>query len=117
MAAIAARQQRRDAANGDTAIEPLRSIRRHLQIILAVALRGQVLERNLELLGQHLGDRFCAPVRKRQVVLARADGIRVAFDQEDLVWIAADDAHHGARDAIELVDIRWDRRPTSRIRS
>ena len=59
--------------------------RRHLQILLAIALRRQVLRRNLKLLGQDHRHRFGAPVRQRQVVVVGADRVGVAFDQEHLV--------------------------------
>ncbi len=74
----------------DAAVRALRTLRLHLQILLAIALRRQVLRRHLELLGENLGDRFRTPVRQRQVVDVGADRIGVAFDQEHLARVALD---------------------------
>ena len=58
----AAREQRRDPAHGDAPVRLLGPLRRDLQILLAVALRGQVFRRHVELLRQRDGDRFRAAV-------------------------------------------------------
>ena len=61
-------EQRRDAADGDAPVDAARSVGLFLQILLAVALRGQVFRRHLELLGQQLGGGFGAAIRQRQIV-------------------------------------------------
>src|SRR6478609_1340105 len=44
--------QRRDAAHRDAAVGALGTLRRHLEVLLAVALGDEVLGRHLELLGE-----------------------------------------------------------------
>src|SRR6266545_7109618 len=51
-------EQRRDASHSDAAILTLRRVGRNLEILLAVALRHQVLGRNLETLAQGECGRF-----------------------------------------------------------
>jgi hypothetical protein len=46
----ASRQQRCDPANGDAPVQALRLLRLHLEIILTVSLRHEVLERHIEFL-------------------------------------------------------------------
>jgi hypothetical protein len=57
-------QQRRDTAHGDTAVLLVGSLHRHLELLLTVALRGQVFGRNLELFGQRNRNRLRAAVRE-----------------------------------------------------
>src|SRR5262249_61354381 len=68
-------QERRDAAHRDATIGSLRSLGLHLEILLAVTLRGKVLRRDAELFAEHQRDRLCPTIRQRQVVNVRPDGI------------------------------------------
>src|SRR5262249_2599353 len=99
---IAAGEQRRNAADGDAPVDAARSRRLLLQILRAVALRGQVLRRDPELLRQQLGGRLRAPVRQRQIVGVVAGGIGVALDQEHLARIALDGLVESVRDRLQL---------------
>ena len=67
-----------------------RSVGLLLQILLAVALRRQVLRRHTELLGQQFGRGLRAAIRQRQIVDVVADRVGVAFDQEHLARVALD---------------------------
>ena len=58
-----------------------------LQVLLAVALRGQVFRRHVELLRQQRGRGFGAAIRQRQIVDVVADRVGVALDQEHLARI------------------------------
>src|SRR3954447_2882067 len=57
-------QQRRNTAHGDTAVLLVGSLHWHLELLLTVALRRQVLGRNLELFGQSSRNRLRAAVRE-----------------------------------------------------
>src|SRR6266516_1950029 len=83
-------EQRRDAPNGDAAVFPRGPGRLYLELLGAVALRGQILGRHLEILAEDDGDGFGATVRKRQIVDVVADRVGVALHQEHLVGIALD---------------------------
>jgi hypothetical protein len=48
--------------------------------LLAVALRGQVLGRDAEAVGERVGDGLRPAVGQRQVVDVGADGVRVTLD-------------------------------------
>src|SRR6266536_3351980 len=83
-------QERRDAPNGDAAVFPRGPGSLYLELLGAVALRGQILGRHLEILAEDDGDGFGATVRKRQIVDVVADRVGVALHQEHLVGIALD---------------------------
>ena len=87
---------------GDPAVAALRPGRVDLGILLAVALRDEVLRRHPELVGENGCHRLGAPVRQGEIVLFGADQIGVALEQEDRLLIAVDDAVHRARDRLEL---------------
>lgn len=87
-------QQRRDAAEGNPPIGALGSTGLDFQVLLTVPLGCEVLWRNFKLIRQDDGNRLCAPVRKRKVVLIGANRVRMAFDQKDLVGALLKDAHN-----------------------
>src|SRR5262245_40821201 len=63
-ALVLAGEQRRDAAHGDAAVGAFRHLRRHLEILLAVALRRQVLGRDAEALRERERRGFGAAIRQ-----------------------------------------------------
>ena len=60
--------------------------------MLPIALSGQVLRWNSELLRQHKGNRLGATVRQREIIDVGADSVGMAFNQEDLLRISRDRA-------------------------
>src|SRR5947199_10029315 len=72
-------EQRCNTAYRDAAVLHLGGLRRNLQILLAVALRGEILRRDLEALGEGERGRLGAAVRQRQIVDVGADCVGVAF--------------------------------------
>src|SRR5258705_8086220 len=78
----AAIEQWRDVADGDAPVDTARSVGLLLEVLLAIALRCQVLRRHAELLRQQGRGGFGAAVRQRQIVDVIADRVGVALDQE-----------------------------------
>src|ERR1700716_3699512 len=85
-------EQRRDATYGHAAVGPFRSVGWDLQILLAIALRGEIFRRHRELLGQRDGNGLGTPIGQRQIVHVRADRVGVTFDQKDLARIVLNGA-------------------------
>ena len=85
---------------------PFLVLGRHQQEFLAVADGFQRAEGQAELLHQHPLQRDGAALGEKLVGGGRADGVRMALDEEDGAATAAQDAVHGAGDLVHLAVFR-----------
>ncbi len=99
------RQERSDAAELHAAIADLRSLGVDEQILLAIPLRDEVLRRNVELVGEHAGNRFRPAVREREIILVRADRIGVTLDEEHFIGTVAQNPLNRLGDDRQAVDL------------
>ncbi len=99
---LSAVEQRRDVADGDAPVDRARPVDLLLQVLLAIALRGQVFRRHVELLRQQGRRRFGAAVRQRQIVDVVADRVGVALDQEHRARIFLDRPVEAVGDRLQL---------------
>src|ERR1700722_8050725 len=109
----AAAEQRRDAADGDAAVDLARPVGLFLRILRTVALRGQVFRGHSELLCQQFGRGFGAPVRQREIVDRSADRIGMALDYEYHARIAWNCAVETVRDHLQPRRLVWRNFPRS----
>jgi hypothetical protein len=99
------REERRDPANGHAAIARLVPVGLNREESLTVALCDEVLRRNSVFVGEDDGDALGAAIGEAEVVDLGADRIGVAFDEENLVWIALEETVHGPGEAVEFADL------------
>ena len=79
-----------------------RSVGLLFQVLLAIALRGQVFRRHAELLRQQCGRGFGAAIRQRQIVDVGADRVGMALDQEYRARVGRDRAVEPVGDRLQL---------------
>ena len=79
----------------------------HLEILLAVALGGQVLRRDGKDVGQRFGHRLGPPVGQGKVGDVGADRVGVALDEEGLRRVLGQDLLHRLGDRIEPRDFAF----------
>ncbi len=80
-------EKRRDASDNHTPVPAFRPVRWDKQELLAVALGYKVFSWHAELLRQHIRDPLRPSIREAQIIHIRADGVGVAFDEEDFAGI------------------------------
>src|SRR5215210_5465977 len=104
-------QQGRDTTQSDASVLSLCSLRRHFEVLLAIALSRQIFRRHGEFLRQGDCDTLGSAIGQRQVIVVAAHRIGVTFHEEDFRRIACNRLFDGGGDHGQLLDLIGRDRP------